>query len=160
MVCFSGEYECKIDSKSRLVLPSRLKAKLPDSQPHVLMAVRGFESCLVLYPMAVWDEIVAKVLAASEFSEENRLFQRSFLRGSTEIELDAQSRLLLPKSLIAYAQILSEATIVGVGNRMELWNPALYEQNIMQDAKQLSQAAERILGKPENPSIWVRTNTA
>lgn len=153
MLCFSGEYDCKLDAKGRLVLPARLKAKLPEAPTQVLVALRGFEACVVLYPLVSWEKIAEKVLALNEFEEEYRLFQRSFLRGSTEIELDGQSRLLLPKTLLNYAQLEVDILAVGVGNRIELWNLKNYEQNLLQDAKEFSQKAQQILGNDAANSL-------
>ncbi|SDL34594.1 MraZ protein [Catalinimonas alkaloidigena] len=158
---FSGEYESKLDGKGRMILPARLKAKLPEKTPDVpdVVLVRGFEPCLVVYTYSVWKEVFEKVAALNEFNEAFRTFQRSFLRGCTELELDPNGRLLLPRLMRAYAGLEKEVVVVGLGNRMELWEPTRYEAHLLQDASALSQAAEAILGdKREEFIIKVNHN--
>ena len=81
MNLLSGEYECKLDPKGRLVLPAKVKGNLPEASGNQLVLVRGFEPCLVLYPRESWRIIHDKVMALDEFNEEYRQFQRNFFRG-------------------------------------------------------------------------------
>ena len=64
MNLLSGEYECKLDPKGRLVLPAKVKSNLPEQSGNQLVLVRGFEPCLVLYPRAAWRVIHEKVMAS------------------------------------------------------------------------------------------------
>lgn len=150
MSYFSGEYESKIDPKGRLILPARLKANLPVASGNNIVITRGFESCLVLYPELEWRKVFSKVSGLNEFNEEYRNFQRNFFRGMTEAELDSNARFLIPKTMQRYAQIESEAVMVGLGNRIEIWNPELYDQFLIKDQKEFSRLAEKFLGdQPE-----------
>ncbi|MCU0428413.1 MAG: division/cell wall cluster transcriptional repressor MraZ [Cytophagaceae bacterium] len=149
MSYFSGEYESKLDAKGRLILPSRLKANLPVASGNNIVITRGFETCLVLYSELEWKKIFSKVAGLNEFNEEYRNFQRNFFRGMTEAELDGNGRFLLPKSMLKYAQIESEAILVGLGNRIEIWNAELYDQFLIKDQKEFSRLAEKYLGDPK-----------
>ena len=60
MSYFSGEYECKIDAKGRMVLPSKIKANLPEVATNEVVVKRGFEPCLVIYPMVEWRKVFSK----------------------------------------------------------------------------------------------------
>ncbi len=142
---FTGEHECKLDAKGRMLLPARLKARLPEGE-HTLVVLRGFEPCLVIYPQSAWQKIYDQVAGLNEFTAENRLLQRSFLRGAAECELDGQGRLLIPKSMATYAGLVADVLAVGVANRIELWEPVQYNQYLTTDAAALSAAAEKILG--------------
>jgi MraZ protein len=146
MSYFSGEYESKLDAKGRLILPARLKANLPVASGNNIVITRGFESCLVLYPELEWRKVFSKVSGLNEFNEEYRNFQRNFFRGMTEAELDNNGRFLLPKTMLKYAQIESEAILVGMGNRIEIWNADLYDQFLIKDQKEFSRLAEKYLG--------------
>ena len=146
MSFFAGEYECKVDAKGRMVLPSRLKALLPVEALNTIVINRGFEPCLTIYPMNEWKVIFEKVTSLNEFNASYRKFQRSFLRGCTEVVLDGNARLLLPKSMLRYARIEKELIVVGVGNRMEIWNPKVYDEYLMDDQIELSDMAEVYLG--------------
>ncbi len=150
MAYFSGEYECKLDAKGRMVLPSRLKASLPVEQSAVWALMRGFEPCLVLYPIMEWKKVFDKVTLLNEFNEEYRSFQRNFLRGNTEVELDGNGRFIIPKTMANYASIDKEVIAIGIGNRIELWNPTQYETYLIKDSKALSQLAQAFLAKNES----------
>ncbi|WP_226390733.1 division/cell wall cluster transcriptional repressor MraZ [Penaeicola halotolerans] len=147
MAFFTSEYECKLDAKGRLVLPAKIKASLPETSGTELVLRRGFEPCLVLYPMVEYKKIYAKVAGLSEFNEEYRNFQRNFFRGNTEVELDNMGRFLIPKLMMKYAQLDKEAIVVGMGNRVEIWSPDLYEEYLIKDQSAFSKMAEKILSE-------------
>lgn len=144
----SGEYDCKLDPKGRLVLPAKVKAALPEAYASQLVLVRGFEPCLTLYPRAAWEVILAKVTALDEFNEEYRQFQRNFLRGMTELELDSIGRFGLPGSMRRYAGIEKDVVIVGLGNRLELWDATRYDEFLIKDMGALSNLAQKFLSTP------------
>jgi len=146
MSYFSSEYECKLDAKGRLILPARMKANLPAASGNNIVITRGFETCLVVYPEVEWRKVFSKVSGLNEFNEEYRNFQRNFFRGNTEAELDGNGRFVLPKSMTKYAQIETEVIVVGMGNRIEIWNPELYDQFLIKDQKEFSKLAEKFLG--------------
>ena len=150
----SGEYDCKLDPKGRLVLPAKVKASLPDAYANQLVLVRGFEPCLVLYPRSAWELIHTKVMALDEFNEEYRQFQRNFFRGMTDVELDSIGRFGLPGSMRRYAGLEKEAVIVGLGNRCEVWDPARYDDYLIKDQQAFSKLAQKFLSAtPETPAL-------
>jgi len=146
MTFFTSEYESKLDAKGRLVLPARIKAQLPEGGNELVIR-RGFEQCLILYPMVEFRKVFSKISGLNEFNEEFRKLQRNFLSGVVTVELDSNGRFLIPKNMLAYAQIEKEAMLVGTGNKVELWNPAIYEKHIIQDPEELSKLAEKYLNE-------------
>ena len=142
----SGEYECKMDPKGRLVLPAKIKTNLPEASGNQVVLTRGFEPCLILYPRTEWKVIYDKVAGLNEFNEEYRHFQRNFFRGNTEIELDNTGRFIIPRTMARYAEIDKEAIVVGLGNRVEIWNPDKYEEYLIKDQQDFSQLAQKFLG--------------
>jgi len=148
MAFFTSEYECKLDAKGRLVLPAKFKASLPGSDGgNELMVRRGFEPCLVLYPMVEYKKIFSRIAGLNEFNEEYRTLQRNFFRGNTQVELDALGRFLVPKPMIKYAQLEKEVIMVGMGNRIEVWNAASYEEFLIKDPSELSALAQKYLNE-------------
>jgi MraZ protein len=144
MTFFTSEFECKLDAKGRLVLPSRIKAQLPDGSEELVIR-KGFEPCLILYP--VFKKVFSKISGLSEFNEEYRKLQRNFLSGVITVELDNNGRLLIPKNLLTYAQLDKDALLVGIGSKVELWNPAVYEKNKINDPGELSKLAGKYLSE-------------
>lgn len=145
MSFFTSEYECKLDAKGRLVLPAKIKSNLPEAGGNELVVRRGFEPCLVLYPLVEYRKIFSKIAGLNEFNEEYRLLQRNFFRGNSMVELDGNGRFLIPKSMIKYAQLEKDAIVVGMGNRVEIWNPALYDKYLIQDQSEFSRLAQKYL---------------
>ena len=145
MAFFSSEYECKLDAKGRLVLPAKIKAQLPESNGTELMLRRGFEPCLVLYPLLEYKKIYNKIAGLNEFNEEFRMLQRNFFRGNAQVDLDTMGRFLIPKPMIKYSQLEKQVTVVGMGNRVEIWNPELYEKYLINDQSEFSKLAQKYL---------------
>ncbi len=145
MAFFTSEYECKIDAKGRITLPAKIKASLPEASGNELVIRRGFEPCLILYPMIEYKKIYSKIAGLSEFNEEYRKLQRNFFRGSSVVELDNTGRLLIPKLMLGYSQLERDAIVVGMGNKVEIWNPTLYEENLINDPSEFSKLAQKYL---------------
>lgn len=145
MSLFSSEYECKLDVKGRLMLPAKIKTALPKSNSKDIILRRGFEQCIIMYSGVEFQKINAKVAGLNEFNEDYRNFQRSFFRGMCEVEMDTTGRLLIPKTLMHFADIEREVILVGLGNRVEIWNPKLYEKNVISDSAELSALAQKYL---------------
>ena len=149
MTFFTSEYECKLDAKGRLVLPARIKTQLPepDGGGQELVIRRGFEPCLIIYPLIEIKKVFSKISGLNEFKEENRTLQRNFLSGVVTVELDSNGRFLIPKNMLAYAQVEKDAMLVGTGSKVEVWNPSIYEKHLIQDPGELSKLAEKYLNE-------------
>src|SRR5690606_9001498 len=147
MTFFTSEYESKLDAKGRLVLPTKIKSQLPETDGQELAIRRGFEQCLVLYPMVEFKKVFSKISGLNEFNEEYRTLQRNFLSGVVLAELDSNGRFLIPRNMLSYAQIEKEALLVGMGNKVEVWNPAIYEKQRIQDPSELSKLAGKYLNE-------------
>jgi len=149
MTFFTSEYECKLDAKGRLVLPARIKSQLPepDGEGQELVIRRGFEQCLIIYPMVEFKKVFSKISGLNEFNEEYRKLQRNFLSGVITVELDSNGRFLIPKNMLTYAQVDKDAMLVGTGSKVEVWNPSIYEKHLIQDPGELSKLAEKYLNE-------------
>jgi MraZ protein len=146
MTFFTSEYESKLDAKGRLLLPSRIKAQLPEGTNQLVLR-RGYEPCLIIYPLVEFKKVFAKISALNESNPDNRVFQRSVLSGLTEIEMDINGRILIPKNMLAYAQLEKDVILTGIGNRVEMWNPGLYEKHLISDPSELSKLEQKYLGE-------------
>ncbi len=145
MAFFTSEYECKLDAKGRLVLPAKIKANLPEVSTHELVIRKGFEPNLILYPMLEYKKIHAKIAALSEFNAEQRKLKRNFFRSIAQVELDNAGRILLPKPMLAHANLDKEAILIGMGNYIEMWNPQMFEEHQIDDSEEYSALAQKYL---------------
>lgn len=145
MSLFTGEFECKMDAKGRLTLPSKVKSKLPEVSGNQLVLSLGLEPCLVVYPMVEYRKIYSRIASMNEFNTEFRKLQRNFFRRITEVELDSAGRILIPKSMSKYSKLEKEVILVGLGNRMELWDSSIYDEFIIKDNSEFSKLAQKYL---------------
>ncbi len=144
---FLGEYECKLDPKGRLMIPAGLKKQLsPEAQDRFVIN-RGFEKCLVLYPLNEWKTISDEVNGLNLYAKKNRDFARYFFRGATELALDGNSRILLPKTLLEYATIDKELVLFAYSNRIEVWSKAGYEAMLNDEPDDFASLAEEVMAK-------------
>ncbi len=150
MAALIGEYECNIDDKARLMLPSALKRQLPKKEQSRFVVKRGLETQLDLYPMSEWDKETSMINSLNRFQQKNREFIRKFFNGATEVETDGSGRLLIPKPLLQYAGIKKEAVLFAHSNRIEIWSKAEYEKYLKQGEKDFAKLAEDVMGKMPN----------
>ena len=142
---FNSQYECKLDPKGRLVLPSKIKGAIPEANGTTLMLRMAEDKCLALYPMVEFKKLENQIKALSINNPEQRKLQRTFFITSVEVELDSAGRLLIPKLYQTYAGLEKDVVVVGMGSRIEIWNPQNYLNNIIEDPADLSSLTEKYL---------------
>ncbi len=142
-----GTYECKTDTKGRIMLSSGLKKQLEGVVHEGFVLKRSvFQSCLELYPMSEWNKIMSKVAKLNRFVKKNNDFIRLFTAGVKHIELDASSRLLLPKDLLGYSKIKKEVVLSTAVSMIEIWDKELYEHAINGAVDDFAELAEQVMG--------------
>ena len=150
---FLGVYECKVDSKGRLMLPSGLKKQLtPLLNEGFILKRSVFHPCLELYPMSEWNNIIGEVNKLNRFVKENIDFIRMFTTGLKVIQLDATGRLLIPKDLIEFTGIVKNIVVSSAINMIELWDKEKYEKVINDPNVDFAELAERVMGNKDKDS--------
>ncbi|MGB0882363.1 MAG: division/cell wall cluster transcriptional repressor MraZ [Vicingaceae bacterium] len=150
MTNFIGEFECKLDAKGRLMLPSSLRKQLDPAAEESFVMNRGFEKCLVLYPKNDWKYISEEVNKLNQYVKKNREFIRYFYRGATELGLDGTGRLLFPKRLMEYAGVQKEVVLFAHGNRIEIWDKKAYDNLLTDEPDEFAALAEEVMGGSAN----------
>ena len=146
MVQLLGEFDCKLDAKGRLMVPSSLKKQLPDVEQQGLVINRGFEKHLVIYPKKVWEGIVEELSKLNQYEKKTREFIRFFTRGATELTLDASGRVNLPKSLLEFAGINGEVVLACQFDKIELWSKEAYDNLLDSEPEDFANLAEEVMG--------------
>jgi len=119
---YRGASGINIDVKGRMAVPTRYRASLLGDHACVVLTIDTEEKCLLLYPMAIWEEIEAKLAALPAFDPQARRIQRLLIGHATETEIDSQGRILLPPLLREYAGLEKRVVMVGQGRKFELWD--------------------------------------
>jgi MraZ protein len=117
-----------MDDKGRVNLPAKLRKYVSPEANETFVVTRGFEKCLFVYPIDEWNKLEQNLRNLSSYDPEHRRFIRSLLELASESQLDGQSRLSIPQELREYASIKGEVRILGTLDKIELWDPKVYEE--------------------------------
>ncbi|MCG9970202.1 division/cell wall cluster transcriptional repressor MraZ [Christiangramia crocea] len=154
MVNLIGTYECKVDAKGRLMVPSALKKQLaPMLQEGFVIKRAVFQDCLELYPMSEWNVLMNKMNGLNRFRKKNNDFIRRFTAGVKMVEVDSNGRLLIPKDLTAFAGIEKEIVLSSAINIIEIWDKDKYENTIEASSGDFADLAEEVMGNDEMDGI-------
>lgn len=159
MARFIGEFECKIDSKGRIILPSKLRLQIPDKDAKSMVINRGFEKCLVLYTSADWTMETEKLRILNDFNRDARKFIRQFNNGANLVTIDANNRINVPNNLIEYASLKNEVVISCYNHKIELWDKKHYDEELKFDGNEFSKMAEELMG-PHNMHTIIGFDTS
>src|ERR1700712_1207766 len=143
---FLGEFDCKLDVKGRMMIPTGLKKQLPEANKEGLVINRGFEKHLVIYTRKEWDKIVEDLAKLNSYEKKTREFIRYFTRGASELPLDSAGRVLLPKSLLEYAGINADVVLSCQFNKIEVWAKDAYNAQLDNEPENFANLAEEVMG--------------
>ncbi len=115
---YTGEYSHTVDTKGRLILPSKLRESLGDE----FVVTKGMEGCLFVYDKAQWSKFEEKLNELSITNRESRKALRFFLSGAITAEVDKQGRFLIPTNLREHAGLTKDVVLVGCGRNVEIWD--------------------------------------
>ena len=138
---FMGEYQHNIDTKGRLIVPSKFR----DGLGETFIVTRGLDQCLFGYPLDEWKQLEEKLKTLPLTKKDARAFTRFFFSGATECEVDKQGRINLPTSLLKYAKLEKECTVLGVSNRIEIWDKDIWEDYMEDSEESFSDIAENMI---------------
>jgi MraZ protein len=147
MATFIGDYTCKVDAKGRIILPMAFKRQMPaGAQDHFVVRKDIFERCLVLYSIEDWNRQIEKIRSRiNPYNREHNLFLRNFFKGTAELTLDNNNRLLVPKRLMDLAGIQRDVVLAGQDGRIEMWAADMYEK-IDMPSEDFANLAEKLMG--------------
>tara|TARA_Y100000389_G_scaffold138978_1_gene136721 strand:- start:3164 stop:3631 length:468 start_codon:yes stop_codon:yes gene_type:complete len=149
-----GTYECKADTKGRILLPIAIKKQLSSVITNGFVLKRSvFNSCLELYPMKEWILLMEKINSLNRFNKKNNDFIRRFTAGVKTVEMDISGRLLIPKDLVKHAQIGKEIVVSSAVNILEIWDKSLYEKAIDEATLDFGALAEEVMGDKNDETI-------
>lgn len=135
-----GEYHHNLDNKNRLMMP----AKLLNSLGEEVIITRGFERCLLVYPIEKWNGIIDKWRELSITKSDTRKFMRILLSGATSCKFDSQKRICLTGVLKEYAALDKEVVILGLDDHLEIWDECAYKKFLDENLEDFSLVAEKL----------------
>ncbi len=136
-----GEYLHNIDNKGRVILPAKFREELGDS----FIVTKGLDNCLFVYAKDEWAILESKLKQLPLAKPEARAFVRFFFAGAAELECDKQGRMLLPNNLREYAKLDKDVVVIGVSNRIELWDKEAWDAYNEQVGPTVANIAETLV---------------
>jgi MraZ protein len=128
---FRGVSNLSLDAKGRIVLPARYRERLLEiCQSQMIVTIDTDQPCLLIYPQPEWELIEEKIEALPSFNPTTRRIQRLLIGHATEVEVDANGRMLLANPLREYAQLGKKVVLIGQGKKFELWDEALWSERM------------------------------
>lgn len=135
-----GEYRHTIDVKKRLAIPSKLRSKLGAKA----VITRGLDGCLFIYPFEAWKNLVEKLSKLPVGQGKSRSFIRIMLSGASEVEQDRLGRVLIPDYLKIYAGLKKKVALIGVYDRVEIWDEQKWQTYKTRVEKDTDKLAEQL----------------
>ena len=149
-----GTYECKVDTKGRVMMPIALKKQLSKLINEGFVLKRSvFNHCIEMYPLSEWAKLMDKLNGLNRFNKKNNDFIRRFTAGVKSVEMDNSGRFLISKDLIKYASIDKEIVLSSSVNILEIWNKSTYEKVINEATLDFGVLAEEVMGDKNYGSI-------
>ena len=146
---FTGEYSYSIDAKSRVNIPAKFRQSLAPENDQTFVITRGMDSCIWVYPLTAWQIIEDDLKDLSAISGINRSFIRNTVRYASSVAFDKQGRIMLSTNLLDYAQLKKDALIIGMVNKIEIWDPKVLakvdKQNLEMDSSEYDELADKII---------------
>lgn len=137
---FIGEYTYSIDEKKRLAIPVKFRQALGKKA----VLTRGLDNCLVIYPLKEWQKLTQKLESLPAGQVDARGFIRIMLSGAVDISLDKLGRVLIPDHLKKYAFLEKNVVIIGLSNRIEIWDEKRWQKYKEEREKVVSEMAEQL----------------
>ncbi len=135
-----GEYTHTLDPKKRLSLPAKWRKELGKK----VVVTRGLDNCLFVYPLKQWGDITEKVGQLPLGQADTRGFNRFFLSGAVETEVDSAGRILVPDFLKVFAGLKSKVVLAGIHDRVEIWDEKTWGAYKLRMEKQADALAEKL----------------
>lgn len=142
---FYGEFEHSIDKKGRLILPSKFRDACKENGIEKFFVTRGLDKCIFMFSDEEWRAQEQKFKAMPFTKQESRNFNRMFFSGAVDVIPDRQGRFIIPPYLKDYANIRRDTVIVGVANRIEIWDKGSWGKFYTNSSDSFEQIAENLL---------------
>lgn len=129
MVFFVGEYQVTFSGQGRIIVPKKIREALGGGKTFTL--TKGFESCLSGFRNSDWEKAASILISQSTLENRKEETKRHLFSSAAIIEIDTQGRFVIPKNLLDYAGLKNNATIIGVGDHFEIWEPQRWEKYLV-----------------------------
>jgi MraZ protein len=122
---FSGKHYKSLDAKGRLIIPAPFREILSSNHSSKLIITNEvFDKCLCAYAVDEWQHLIDRVNQLPQTSDAVKYYMRRVIGSAVESEIDRQGRVLVSPALRVDSGLNSEVVLLGLGNRIEIWDKA------------------------------------
>jgi MraZ protein len=139
-----GEFSHTLDEKSRFILPSKFRDKIKTLVDKRFYLTRGLEKCLFFFHESEWRKVEEKLQNVSFTKKDSRFFNRLLFSGAQEIEIDVQGRIIIPEYLKEFSGIKKEIIIMGVSDRIEIWDKENWKKFYQENSQKFEDISESL----------------
>ena len=151
MINLIGTYECTVDNKGRIMIPSPLKKQLDGTTNNPFILKRSvFQNCLELFPLTEWKTMMDKVNKLNRFVKKNNDFIRMYTAGVKSVDLDSNGRILIPRDLITISKLKKHVVLSSSINIIEVWDKDEYEKSINDPKVDFAKLTEEVMGNVQD----------
>lgn len=138
---FLGTYAPKLDDKGRIILPAKFRGELESG----IVITRGQERCLYVFSTKEFEELHDRIRQAPVTSKQARDYLRLFLSGANSEVPDSQHRVTIPAQLRSYAGLGRDLTVIGAGNRAEIWDTDAWNTYYAEQEANFADTTEEVI---------------
>ena len=142
---FYGEYRHSLDHKNRVLIPSKFREAVKEAYVERFFLTRGLEKCIFVFTEPDWSLMEQKLKSLPMTQSTSRNFSRMFFSGAFEVVGDKQGRIVIPQTLLEYSSVKKDAVLVGVLNRIEIWDQTAWDHFVAESTKSYEEIAEKLL---------------
>ncbi len=127
---FRGEYTLSLDAKGRMAVPAKYRKVLQEQYGGQLVVTKNFDldaRCLLLYPLAIWEQIENKLTEVPGLNKAGQRFKRFFVGNANDCDLDKSGRILLPATHREFSSLGKRLRLLGMVNKFEIWDEDLWQ---------------------------------
>ena len=137
---FIGQYQHNLDSKGRIIVPSKFRDELHDT----FMLAKGFDGCLNIYSLQQWGKMFEEIGKLPTTKKNARDYIRVLASSGIECTPDNQGRVQIPNFLSKPANITKECVIIGANDHIEIWDKGAWEAYYTDASNNFEEVAENL----------------
>lgn len=156
MLGFCGTFNCTIDDKGRLSIPSKVRPGDSDSSRkkgipagEIMVLTEGLDGCLSLYPEEEWAKIQERLNTLSFTQKNFRYFNRRMHQFTHHVRIDKAGRINIPDKLRELAGLSKDVLVIGASQTIEIWDPVRHQKYLDDFGQSYEEVAERLFRDDE-----------
>lgn len=144
---FQGHSNTTIDEKGRIIIPAKFRKHILPEANNVMSVTLGRDKCIWLFPSHEWLKVIETIRTTNPYTQDEVSMRRQMLFDTDELSIDSQHRILIPQELLKKAGIKKDVLLIGQIERIEVWNPDIYEKYLKESPESYEEVMQKVMTK-------------